>query len=137
MNRTRLVMVFSVVSLCVLAACDNGGSAQSSPTPSHPSPSASSPSPRATPSTPTDLPENAAVLILNQPNSIAGLQVVAGPIEEGGAQLDGFDGTGGWADIGQSVEISGVMFRVVATWVDPDPSELDGANRSRVWVVVE
>lgn len=88
-----------------------------------------------------DVPDNAVPLVVNQPTGVAGIRVVATGIEDDSARLEGGDGTvpfaGGRVDVGQSIEISGVTLRLVATWVDPDPGEGDGADRSKVWVVEE
>lgn len=120
MTRPRLLGVLAVVSLCALAGCSSGGAGE----PTRP-----------------EVPDDAVALIENQPNQVAGVRVVASLIDDEGADLSGSDGTapatGGWADVGQSVEISGVTFRLVATWVDPEPGDAPGADRSTAWVVVE
>jgi len=92
------------------------------------------------PAMPT-LPDGAIMLTQNQPNRFEGLVVVASAIDASGADISGSDGTsvaeGHWVDVDGTVEIQDRTLRLVATWVDPDPGEGDGADMSKAWVVVE
>ena len=118
MIRPRLLAVLVAASVLAVTACGSSD-AGSQPT----------------------LPDNAITLTSNQPRHIGEIDVVASLITDDGADLSGGasgePATGAWVNVGETVEISGVTLRLVATWVDPKPGDSDGADRSKAWVVVE